>query len=435
MILKLKILFGALLILFTTNTLFAQYIKYNIIDAQTKKPVPYATIKSAKFFVVADTTGSFMLPDSINEINISCVGYRTERLKVGEAIKTISLSQSIYNLNEVSITPLNFREFYSRFQEKNYENLEQNPFDVKFFYREFTKIKGKYVDFNEAFGLYHFEGMGNYGNVDANNLIHTIYAVRSLNTLLDRKLGLHQVNWLAAANNLSKYLILNFTGFYSAFDWKIDRVIDNDLVEVEFKPKSSGLSLLKSRQSRRGDVHAAALGAAGKVYIDNESLKLKKFTFVTKNFRNDVRSYRKEENGKFKMIQTSGELTFTENEFGKTVPLFLGCNISYFLKEKPNELIEKRLEFYFSDYDLENQETSDLEKKYKSKIVYGFPTRAEYFTDVNAVFSGAQAYDETFWKKDLPYPVFYDIEKVKNDLKSQGIDIYKKFKEFTNKYK
>lgn len=415
------------------NGLLAQKKKIQVINSLTLAPVPYASIKSNNYFSVADTNGNFNLPDSIRTLSISSVGYKTKTFILIN--NTIELEPANYVMNDVLVKPLIFEEFYTLFQNKNFENLEQNPFDAKFFYREFTKIKNKYIDFNEAFGLYHFEGMGNYRNVNANNLIHDIYEVRSLNTLLDRKLGLHQVNWLAAANNLSKYLILNFTGFYSAFDWKIDRLIDNDLVEISFKPKPSGLSLLKSRQSRRGDIHAAALGAEGKVYIDNESLQLKKFTFLTKNFRNDVRSYRKEENGKFNMIQTSGELTFTENESGKTVPLFLGCNISYTLKEKPNELIEKRLEFYFSDFNLKNQTTADLEKKYRSKIVYEFPTRAQISNDDNAIFSGAAPYDEQFWKQELPYPKFYDIEKVVSDLKKQGIDMYKKFKEFTNKYK
>ena len=63
-----------------------------------------------------------------------------------------------------------------------------------------------------------------------------------------------------------------------------------------------------------------------------------------------------------------------------------------------------------------------------------FPTRAGHYKR-DFIFSENSIYNEEFWKKELPYPPFYDLEKVKSDLKAQGVDIYKKFKEFNNRYK
>lgn len=432
------LIFLIICLLHTNNLLNAQSIKMQVVNITTKAPVPFASITNNKYLSVADSNGYFFLPSDIRDIIVSSVGYKTKKINLEYSQNVIFLDLATFTLNDVLVKPLVFRDFYLNYKEKQYNNLEQKPFDAKFFYREFTKIKDKYVDFNEAFGLYHFEGMGNYDNVDANNLIKTIDNVRSLNVLFDKKIGLHQVNWLSAANNVSKYLILNFVGFYSAFDWRIDKVISesdsSELIEISYKPKPQELNFLKSKQSRRGDIHAGIIGSEGKVYIDKATHQLKKFVFATKNFGRNLRSYRKEENGKFTIIKANGELTLTENEFGKTVPLFLGYNISYSLKEKPNELIEKRLEFYFSDYDLSNQKNVDLEKKYKSKILFDFPTRAQS-VESDMIFYGALPYNEIFWKQNLPYPDFFDIEKVKSDLKNQGVDINEKFKSFINKYK
>lgn len=415
----------------------AQFNKCVVIDAKTNNPIPYVSIKTNNYFTVTDTVGNFVLPDSISQITASCVGYQTLATKVDKKVSIISLKQSIYELNEVLVKPLTYRDFYlCSFAPVIEINLEQNPFDANFFYREFTKINNKYIDFNEAFGLYHFEGMGNYSNVKSSSFIIKIDNVRSLNVLNDKKQGLHQINWLAAANNLSKYLILNYVGFYDCFDTDIEKVYKQhdltNLVEVSFKPKTNKINYLISKQSRRRNIYAGAIGSEGKVYIDNESFKLKKFIFSCNNFNDAIRGYNPADK-RFHIKNINGELNFTEDKNNKTVPLFLGCNVSYSLDDNPNEIIEKRLEFYFSNFDLSQQKTDELEKKYKTKIVDDFPIRACYYSR-DYIFTKAFPYNEEFWKKELPYPKFYDIEKVRNDLKSQGIDMEKKFKEFTNKY-
>lgn len=436
MIKKSVLVYWVISIFLYSGILFAQSKSYKIIDAQSKNPIPYVTIKSGNYLSVSDTSGTFMLPDSINKITVSCVGFQTKTFVIDKLVRSLSLNSATYALNEVMVKPLKLRDFLNRYALAHRLDIEQNPFDANFFYREFTKINNRYIDFNEAFGLYHFEGLGNYGNKNSNNNINKIDDVRSLNILIDKKLGLHQVNWLAAANNISKYLLFNFMGFYNCFEWKIDNIINdgtNNLIEISYTPLPQKINYLKSKQWLRADLYAGIIGSKGKAYIDDETLKIQKFIFTAEHFNKALKGYNVEDS-KFKILSISGELTFTTNANNKTVPAFLGCNVSYSLKNKPQEIIEKRLEFYFSNYDLNNQDTKDLEDKYDSKIEFDFPTRAIHY-ERDVIFSKNSIYNEEFWKKDLPYPPFYDLDKVISDLKEQGIDIYKKFKEFNNKYK
>jgi hypothetical protein len=436
MIKKIALVYWVITLVIYSGNILAQSKSYKIIDAQSKDPVPYVTIKSGNFLSVSDTSGTFMLPDSVSKITVSCVGYQTKTFVIDQLVRLLSLNPASYNLNEVLVKPLEFRDFKHKHAAAHPLNIEQNPFDANFFYREFTKINKRYIDFNEAFGLYHFEGLGNYSNVNSNRAIFKTDHVRSLNIAIDKKLGLHQVNWLVAANNISKYLQLNFMGFYDSFDWKIDKIMNNgknDLVEILYTPKPNKINYLKSKQWLRRDFYASIIGSNGKVYIDDETLKLQKFIFNAEHFNKTLKGYNAEDE-KFKILSISGELTFTTNENNKTVPAFLGCNVSYILKNKPEQIIEKRLEFYFSNYNLNNQSTKELEVKYGTEIKYEFPTRAGQY-HAEFIFSENSIYNEDFWKKELPYPPFYDLEKVKSDLKAQGVDIYKKFKEFNNRYK
>jgi hypothetical protein len=436
MIKKIAMVYWVITLVIYSGNILAQSKSYKIIDAQSKNPIPYVTIKSGNFLSVSDTSGTFMLPDSVSKITVSCVGYQTKTFVIDQLVRLLSLNSASYNLNEVLVKPLEFRDFKHKHAAAHRLNIEQNPFDANFFYREFTKINNRYIDFNEAFGLYHFEGLGNYDNVNSNHFIFKTEHVRSLNISIDKKLGLHQVNWLVAVNNISKYLLLNFMSFYDSFNWKIDKIINDgksDLVEISYIPKPEKINYLESKQWRRMDIYAGVIGSKGKVYIDEETLKLQKFIFSAEHFNKALKGYNAEDE-KFKILSISGELTFTTNENNKTVPAFLGCNVSYILKNKPEQIIEKRLEFYFSNYNLNKQDTKVLEVKYNSKIEFEFPTRAMHYQR-EFIFSENAIYNEDFWKKELPYPPFYDLEKVKSDLKAQGVDIYKKFKEFNNRYK
>ena len=80
-----------------------------VLDANTKKALPFATVKTnTNVYTLTDVDGKFTVKQStnINQITISYVGYATTRISVDRHNKFISikLKSSVENLNEVLIT-------------------------------------------------------------------------------------------------------------------------------------------------------------------------------------------------------------------------------------------------------------------------------------------------------------------------------------------
>ncbi|OAQ38217.1 hypothetical protein A5893_15585 [Pedobacter psychrophilus] len=435
----LKAIYLLLFFILKCSIAFCQDGKYQIVDKETGRGVSYALIKSNDVIVNSDSLGHFILPLNLSFIQISCIGYETKKFQSNELKQIIKLIPISYILNEVSVNPLTFKSINSKFNSNFYDNLVQKPYDANFFYREFTKLDGDYIDFNESFGLYHFEGfsLNSLRNLSASSFISKINQIKSLNIMMDKKMGLHEINWLAAPNNLNKY-ILEFLMYFGG-DLS-DRKLSNNyfdgkehIAEISFKPNPKRLNYLISKQWRRFNFFAGVLASSGTYYVNTDNGKLKRVIFDTHDFNKSARGYNKMDE-RFKILNLSGEINYIEDENSKTIPSFLGCNITYILKDEPTKKIEKRLEFYFSGFDFKNQSNEDLAKKYNTGILYEFPSRAMRYKAEN-IFPGEAKYDPVFWAKDLPYPPFYDIKKVKEDLAKQGIDMQKKFAEFNNTYK
>jgi hypothetical protein len=117
-----KVFFKSLILLvFTSFSLKAQVkMQGQIIDANTKAAVPFATIgvKNRVIGTVADSTGKFQLSistDSIgpnNPVIVSCIGYRSVEINYqtlkGET-QSIALSPSTTLLSQVAVKPLKFK--------------------------------------------------------------------------------------------------------------------------------------------------------------------------------------------------------------------------------------------------------------------------------------------------------------------------------------
>ena len=117
-----RLLFKPLLFLvFTTLTLKAQVkVQGQIIDVDTKKAIPFATIgvKNRIIGTVADSAGKFQLQfslDSIgsnNPIIVSCIGYNSLQINspnLEETQQIVALSPSVTLLNQVAVKPPKFK--------------------------------------------------------------------------------------------------------------------------------------------------------------------------------------------------------------------------------------------------------------------------------------------------------------------------------------
>ena len=422
---------------FPCHDLFAQYKKHQIIDSISKQPVSYANLKNGDFNFSADSLGYFLVADKDALLTITCIGYQTKNIKTAYSNALITLSPVVYTLNEVLVNPIDYRFVQTNFVKDFFKKFEERPYDVDFFYREFTKLKGKYIDFNEGFGLYHFEGFtwSSCTNKHSTRAILKIDEIRSLNTMMNKKNGFHAINWLAAANNINHYIpafLISFGDDYTNRGLKnLYEDKDETIAEVSFEPNE--LKMLLRRQSTYfNTIYGSVLASSGSFFANAKTGKLYRVVFDVKDFKDSYSTYNKSDL-KFKMVSLRGEINYIEDINNKTVPSFLACDIKYFLKENPSEIIEKHLEFYFSKYDFANQTNEALSKKYNAEIKYEFPLRAITYSP-SKIFVGKAEYHQEFWDKRLPYPPYFDIKKVESDLKSQGINIYQKFKEFNNTY-
>lgn len=431
-------IYSTIFCLITFCNCFAQNYKHQIVN-KDNEGIGYATISTDNYFSITDVQGYFLIPESVKSIKVSCVGYLTKNFNINSTTKTLELEPTIYLLNEVRVQPIDFKTLHNRFLNKFDENIEDKPYDSRFFYREFTTLNGIYIDFNEGYGKYHFEGFSfsRIGNIHNTSSIFTLDQVRSLNILQDKKLGLHEVNWLSAANNVSNNLLVYLSSFVGDLtNRKIENIIEaneEQIIEVSIEPNPDKLVNLISRQWRRGIFYAGILASSSHFFFNETNGKLQKIEFSTDNFNKSLKGYNSMDD-KFKVIKISGVINFINDKNDKTIPAFIGCKVSYVVKDNPNQIINKSLEFYFTDFDFEKQTNLDLERKYESKISGLFPTRAIYY-DASKIYPGKAIYDADFWSKEISYPQFYDIIKVKKDLENQGVSMNEKFLEFNNNYK
>ncbi|MEW4922532.1 carboxypeptidase-like regulatory domain-containing protein [Algibacter sp. 2305UL17-15] len=99
-----------LLLLFIALPVLSQNITVKLIDKNTKKPIPYANIKTGAYSgVISNDEGFFSIyaEDDTKTITISCMGYESKTLRVAD-IKSlnysIELKEAINQLSEVFIS-------------------------------------------------------------------------------------------------------------------------------------------------------------------------------------------------------------------------------------------------------------------------------------------------------------------------------------------
>ena len=135
----------------------------SIIEKNTINAIAYATIKQDNEFITADEKGAFFLnyKSSVaitDSILISCIGYKNKKIGVLANLKegtlNIELEQSVYLLNEVLVKSFKletdakviFKKFAAKFSNK----INNQPFDSKTLYREFSLQDNSYMDYVEG---------------------------------------------------------------------------------------------------------------------------------------------------------------------------------------------------------------------------------------------------------------------------------------------
>ncbi len=112
-----KILILHIYIILSTAILSSQNIKIygNIIDAETKKPVPFANVfvKGTTNGTITDDNGFFTLETNNDSIWSSAIGYIVNKVSVKQKLPLkIFLSPEVYEIDEIKILPNDYKVRY-----------------------------------------------------------------------------------------------------------------------------------------------------------------------------------------------------------------------------------------------------------------------------------------------------------------------------------
>ena len=151
-----KLLQAPLLILLFTNLALAQTITSKLVDAKTKKGIPYATVQYGEnqgTITNEDGDFRFSITDSVtllDSIYISSMGYE----KTGFTLE--QFSDSIIELNPKAITlsgvylfdeELDVDEIIERMKERLPQNINKQPIKQRYFLRQSEFADIQKVDF------------------------------------------------------------------------------------------------------------------------------------------------------------------------------------------------------------------------------------------------------------------------------------------------
>jgi hypothetical protein len=129
---KTILFFVLLLCMFGVSSAVKSQVR--ILDEETKKPVPFATVtEKAQLVCYSDTAGCIKLPTDGNaEITIQDVAYQTYEGKVKDVPKEVILKPLNYNLNDIEVKASHPDYIQLKGYFRNYEvNSEKNDSTLK----------------------------------------------------------------------------------------------------------------------------------------------------------------------------------------------------------------------------------------------------------------------------------------------------------------
>lgn len=132
---------------------FSQNITARLIDKNTRKPIPYATIKTGDYSgIISNEEGYFTLnteDDDLKTITISCLGYQSKTVNIENLNSIIELEEAINQLNEVFISNKkpNADSIIAKVKAKIDDNYNTSLNKYNIFHRTTDYIDFKSLDF------------------------------------------------------------------------------------------------------------------------------------------------------------------------------------------------------------------------------------------------------------------------------------------------
>jgi len=143
----------------------AEFLYGNVIDAETKEPVPFATIRiqNKAVGVISNEDGGFAIPLKFREIGemleITSMGFMEQKILISELsleeVNLVRLFPGTIELQEVIVISskkrkLSALKIVKKAIEAIPENYPQYSFSTVGYYRDYQKRKNQYINLNEA---------------------------------------------------------------------------------------------------------------------------------------------------------------------------------------------------------------------------------------------------------------------------------------------
>jgi len=129
-----------------------------VIDAKTRKPMPYVSVTDRSVGTVTNVEGEFTLKlrQEPLRVSFSCLGYQTRRLTAAECRELeakkqpVALSPSTVVLSEIIVEGADAREIVEKAIDKIDVNYPRQPNLLKGFYRETVQKRQRFISIAEG---------------------------------------------------------------------------------------------------------------------------------------------------------------------------------------------------------------------------------------------------------------------------------------------
>jgi len=324
-----------------------QHILFRIIDTDSKRAVPYATVRFAnsKNGVVANILGDFRIPIKYKKKNdtliLSCIGYSTKRVALNNIIDRdyhiIYLVPKTEQLSEVVVNGNKEKELSAKqIVRKAIENIKINnpvePFSYIAYYRDYQFVEEEYINLNEGIVEVFDEGFSTHKISDPLNTT-ALYSYKlntdfSQDTLLtnspyndskqirDGKMG------SSISNELTLLDIHNPIRNYNTGSFSFVYILEKDFIKNHKLYKKGSIflddeELYKIEFIAKKDITGYTYEANGFIYISKDDFSIHRFDYKLYSnspkkliFTVDI-EYKRKENGKMYL----NYITFNNNFF------------------------------------------------------------------------------------------------------------------------
>ncbi|WP_435624719.1 carboxypeptidase-like regulatory domain-containing protein [Flagellimonas sp.] len=358
------------------STLYSQteddFLLGTIIDHETEKPIPFATIKvvGKSLGVISNEDGGFRIPKRYQIVGkgleISCMGYEKKEIPFSNlttgTLNIVRLKAGVFELLGATVTAkpkrrLTPRRILRRAIQKITENYPQEAFSYVGYYRDYQQKDDEYLNLNEAILNVFDSGFSQNDNATTQALIYD-YS-QNLDFKRDNEAN-KPYNYSTRNKIITNAKLFSFGGNefyilrihdairnYSAKTFSYVDVLEKDIIKNHMLTREKDVLLgdesmfvigLKGSNSSfvdKGYTQSRVNGdirAEGKIYISQSSYAIHKMVYSVFDLTENDKKSKKNQGQAEKKLLYEIAVEYKENE-GKMYPNYLSMHNTFQLKK------------------------------------------------------------------------------------------------------